>query len=60
MQIIGYSTVSSVLEAWDAARRTSKNFESEFGKLLIDRYVNTERVWIALESNTNKVNGKTF
>mmetsp|Transcript_15709 Transcript_15709/g.29970 ORF Transcript_15709/g.29970 Transcript_15709/m.29970 type:complete len:147 (-) Transcript_15709:51-491(-) len=39
MQVIGYSTVASVLEAWDAARRTSKDFESEFGELLINRFI---------------------
>ena len=44
MQDVGYESVSRVLETWDSARRSCKDgdssFEKEFGKLLIDRYVN--------------------
>lgn len=40
MQSIGYETVSSVLESWDNARRSSKDsFEADFGRLLIDKFV---------------------
>ena len=41
MNSIGYATVSRVLESWDASRRTCKSgdFEREFGKLLIDKFV---------------------
>ena len=38
MEEIGYETVATVLETWDAARRTHKhNFESVFGKLLVSK-----------------------
>lgn len=44
MQSIGYETVSSVLESWDNARRSSKdNFEADFGKLLIDKFVELQQ-----------------
>lgn len=41
LHTIGYDQVSLVLESWDNARRCSKgeSFEKEFGKLLIDRFV---------------------
>jgi len=44
---IGYETMATVLETWDAARRTGKDgFESEFGKLLVDKeVVNSDSCW---------------
>lgn len=43
---IGYETVSLVLESWDSARRVNKGktFEVEFGKLLVQKYVQFENV----------------
>ena len=40
-QEIDYGTVSRVIETWDSARRHYKeeNFEKEFGKLIIDKFV---------------------
>ena len=40
-QEIQYETVSRVLETWDSARRSykDKDFEAEFGKLIIDKFV---------------------
>lgn len=41
MENIGYQTISLALESWDDARRTykDKHFEKEFGKILIDKFV---------------------
>lgn len=39
MEHIGYDSVSRVLETWEKARRTGKDFEKDFGKLLIDKFV---------------------
>lgn len=41
MDQINYDVVSRVLETWDSARRNYKeaNFEQEFGKLIIDKFV---------------------
>eukprot|EP00977_Amphora_coffeiformis_P015934 scaffold4801_cov145-Amphora_coffeaeformis.AAC.1 len=43
-QEIDYGTVSRVLETWDSARRQYKdgNFEKEFGKLIIDKFVDLQ------------------
>ena len=41
MDEIGYEVVSRVLETWDSSRRCYKDahFEKEFGKLIIDKFV---------------------
>lgn len=39
MIALDYETVARVLESWDAARRNCKDFEKDFGHLIIKRYV---------------------
>ncbi|KAL7562545.1 hypothetical protein ACA910_015429 [Epithemia clementina (nom. ined.)] len=37
MKELGYSTISIVLETWDTAKFSAKNFEEEFGRLAVKR-----------------------
>ena len=41
MENIGYQTIALVLESWDGVRRAykGKHYEKEFGKVLIDKFV---------------------
>mmetsp|Transcript_13558 Transcript_13558/g.25878 ORF Transcript_13558/g.25878 Transcript_13558/m.25878 type:complete len:156 (-) Transcript_13558:105-572(-) len=39
MMELHFETIARVLESWDAARRNCKNFESNFGHLFINRFV---------------------
>ncbi|KAL7570543.1 hypothetical protein ACA910_004315 [Epithemia clementina (nom. ined.)] len=37
MKEVGYSTISIVLETWDAARFSSESFEADFGMVALER-----------------------
>ena len=39
MKELGYSTISVVLETWDAAKFSEKDFEEEFGRMAVAKYV---------------------
>ena len=39
MKELGYNTISRVMETWETARRTAKNFEDELGTHMLIKYV---------------------
>ena len=49
MKDIGYTTLSTVLETWDQARFSSKDFESEFGMVALERCVHPSCTWKPLD-----------